>query len=123
MYKYIYFYFISLEYHGNISCLIRLVGPAVNKINKNFQNAIRLTERLPITLRFLANGDSHCRTTYLLTLSEQSVRLTSQLFETQMNTDARLHLVREICNKTDLCRLATGTGQSRKYRELLTRQN
>jgi hypothetical protein len=72
--------------------LIRLVGPAVNKINKNFQNAIRLTERLPITLRFLANGDSHCRTTYLFTLSEQSVRLTSQLFETQMNTDARLLL-------------------------------
>jgi hypothetical protein len=44
---------MSSENFENLMCL---VGPAVQKENTNFRHAIGVTERLAVTLRFLATG-------------------------------------------------------------------
>lgn len=43
----------------NFEDLIQVVGPAIYKRNTNYRNAISVEERLAITLRFLATGDSY----------------------------------------------------------------
>jgi hypothetical protein len=55
--------------------LICLVGPAVQKININFRHAIGVMERLAITLRFLATGDSYHSMMYMFKVSTQSMLL------------------------------------------------
>lgn len=47
---------MSTEDFENLICL---VGPAVRKKNTNCTHAVSVTERLAITLRFLATGDSY----------------------------------------------------------------
>ena len=63
---------MSSENFENLMCL---VGPAVQKKNTNFRYSIGVRERLAITLRFLATGDSYHSMTYLFKVSTQSISL------------------------------------------------
>lgn len=53
--------------------LLQLVGPAIQKKNTNFRNSISITERLAVTLRFLATGDSYHSLMYQTRISKQSI--------------------------------------------------
>lgn len=55
--------------------LICLVGPAVKKKNTNWRCPISVTERLSLTLRFLATGDSYHSLMYQFRISTQSISL------------------------------------------------
>jgi hypothetical protein len=66
---------IFLECQARISRIWCLVGPAVQKKNANFRQAIGVTESLAITLRFLATADSYHSMMYLFKVSTQSILL------------------------------------------------
>lgn len=53
--------------------LLNLVAPKIKKIDTNYRKAITVTERLLITLRFLATGDSYTSLMYLFRISKQSI--------------------------------------------------
>jgi hypothetical protein len=44
--------------HSDFDALINLVGPRISKKHTSFRKAILVAERLAVTLRFLATGDS-----------------------------------------------------------------
>nr|CAH7757359.1 unnamed protein product [Callosobruchus chinensis] len=52
--------------------LIILVGPKISKIDTKFRKAIPVQDRLAITLRFLATGDS---LQYLFNMSKQRISI------------------------------------------------
>lgn len=55
--------------------LINLVGHRIAKKNTNYREAIPVRERLAITLRFLASGDSYHSLMYLFKVSKQSISI------------------------------------------------
>ena len=53
--------------------LLRLVGPLITKKNTRFRDAIPAGERLAITLRFLASGDSQISLSFMFRVGRKSV--------------------------------------------------
>lgn len=53
--------------------LITLIGPKICKKNTNYRDAISVKDRLAVTLRFLATGDSYQSLMYLFKISTSTV--------------------------------------------------
>jgi hypothetical protein len=58
--------------YSDFDALINLVGPRINKKDTSFRKAIPVAERLAVTLRFLASGDSITSLSLLFQMSKQS---------------------------------------------------
>ena len=58
---------------NDFDLLCSLIEPRVKKVDTVFREALTVRERLAITLRFLATGDSYTSLQYLIRVSKQSI--------------------------------------------------
>ena len=58
---------------GHFEHLRSLVGPSIKKTDTNFRKAIEPAQRLALTLRFLASGDSQQSLTFSFRISASTV--------------------------------------------------
>ena len=52
--------------------ILKMIGPKIKRQNTNFRVPISINERLAVTLRFLASGDSFMDLSYLFKISQPS---------------------------------------------------
>lgn len=57
----------------DFEALLKLVEPKIMKIDTNYRIAIPAAERLAVTLRFLATGDSYSSLMYVFKISKQVI--------------------------------------------------
>jgi len=53
--------------------ILKMIGPKIKRQNTNFRVPISINERLAVTLRFLASGDSFMDLSYLFKISQPSI--------------------------------------------------
>ncbi|KAJ8971000.1 hypothetical protein NQ317_012113 [Molorchus minor] len=58
---------------ADFETLIQKIGPSISKMDTNYRDAIPVQERLAVTLRFLASGDSFISLSYLFKIGRQTV--------------------------------------------------
>ena len=61
---------------ADFELLINLVGPKTVKMDTRFRASAPIQDRLAITLRFLATGDSYTSLQYLFQISKQAISQT-----------------------------------------------
>jgi len=59
--------------HKDFEYLLNKIGPSISKMDTNMRKCIPIQEKLAITLRFLASGDSFISLSYLFKFSPQAV--------------------------------------------------
>lgn len=59
--------------NADFEALALMIGPIVARENTNFRQAISVNDRLSVTLRFLATGDSYHSLMYLFKISKQAI--------------------------------------------------
>ena len=74
--------------YSDFDALINLVGPRISKKDTSFRKAIPVAERLAVTLRFLASGDSFTSLSFSLKMSKQSISIIIQFLFHFWHTDA-----------------------------------
>lgn len=57
----------------DFNILLSMIKPKIEKWDTNFRRSISARERLAITLRFLASGDSYTSLTYVFRVSKQAI--------------------------------------------------
>lgn len=60
---------------SDFEMLLNKIGPIITKQDTNWRRAITPKERLLVTLRFLATGDSYHSMMYLFKISKQAISL------------------------------------------------
>jgi hypothetical protein len=70
--------------------LINLIGEKISKKSTAVRKAISVQERLALTLRFLASGDSYVSLQYLLKISKQAVSGLKRVFIKKKKNEPRL---------------------------------
>lgn len=58
---------------SDFQMLLNKVGPKISKKNTSYRDAIPASERLAVTLRFIASGDSYHSLMYVLKISKQCI--------------------------------------------------
>jgi len=58
---------------GDFEYLLNKIGPFVSKMDTNMRKCIPVQERLAMTLRYLATGDSFISLSYLFKFSPQTI--------------------------------------------------
>jgi hypothetical protein len=59
--------------NSNFEYLLSMIAPKIIKKDTSFIQAIPASQRLAVTLRFLASGDSYTSLGYLLKISKQAI--------------------------------------------------
>nr|CAI5839327.1 unnamed protein product [Callosobruchus analis] len=58
---------------SNFATILNFVGPKIAKKDTTFRKSIPISERLAITLRYLASGDSFTSLSFLFNVSQQAI--------------------------------------------------